>query len=114
MKSFQKTLKTLNFVSIRVHSWLQMTKVACTGCPIDMLILQNEPNFPQFSPKIEDFAKKRTQNEPKRTQCQSGQNRQRDLSFEIYQMRIFYSWTVYEKKAISAEAEEILAKRKIK
>jgi hypothetical protein len=33
-----------------------------------MLILQNEPNFPRFSLKIEDLPKKQTQNEPKRTQ----------------------------------------------
>jgi hypothetical protein len=30
--------------------------------------MQNKPNFPAFSPKNDDFMKKRTQNEPKRTQ----------------------------------------------
>ena len=32
------------------------------------LFMQNEPNFPHFSPENEDSTKKRTQNEPKRSQ----------------------------------------------
>jgi hypothetical protein len=43
-------------------------KVANTGCPITMLILQNKPNFPHFSPKIEDLSKKQTQTNPIQTQ----------------------------------------------
>jgi hypothetical protein len=43
-------------------------KVANTNCPITLLILQNEPNFLRFCFKNHDLAKKRTQNEPKRTQ----------------------------------------------
>jgi hypothetical protein len=45
-----------------------MTKVEYTSCPITILILQNKPNFPHFSPKIEESVQKQTQNEPKRTQ----------------------------------------------
>jgi hypothetical protein len=39
-------------------------KVEYTGCPITMLILQNKPNFPRFSLKIEDFVQKQSQNKP--------------------------------------------------
>jgi hypothetical protein len=42
----------------------KMTKVANTKCPITMLILQNKPNFPCFSLKNVDLAKKRTQTNP--------------------------------------------------
>ena len=45
--------------------------VAETRCPIDMLIMQNEPNLCSFSAEKDDFEEKRTQNEPKRTQFQS-------------------------------------------
>jgi hypothetical protein len=43
-------------------------KVEYTGCPITILILKNEPNFVGFQPQNRDLPKKRTQNEPKRTQ----------------------------------------------
>jgi hypothetical protein len=67
-----------------VNSWIKMNlvnpvipsknvilsdaKVEYTGCPITMLILKNEPNFPHFSPKNKDFTKKRTQTKPIQTQ----------------------------------------------
>jgi hypothetical protein len=60
-----------DLVFIRVHSWLISTKVAYTGCPITMLILQNEPNFRPIWLKIEDLPKKRTQFYPSRW-CLSG------------------------------------------
>jgi len=65
MKSCQNTIKTINFVFIRVHSWLQMTKVEYTSCPIAMLFLQNEPNFSPFSAQKPRFTEKTN---PKRTQ----------------------------------------------
>jgi hypothetical protein len=41
-----------------------VAKVEYTGCPIGMLILQNEPNFRPFWLNIEDLPKKRTQTNP--------------------------------------------------
>jgi hypothetical protein len=43
---------------------LSDAEVANTGCPIAMLILQNEPNYPRFQPKNRLLWKKQSQNKP--------------------------------------------------
>jgi len=48
----------------RVHLCNLWPKVAYTGCPITILILQNEPNFRSFWLENKDLAKKRTQTNP--------------------------------------------------
>jgi hypothetical protein len=50
---------------------LKIAKVANTGCPIALLILQNKPNFRPFQLKIEDLPKKQTQNKPKTNPIQT-------------------------------------------
>ncbi len=52
--SCQKTMKTLNFVTIRGNSLLKQN-----------LFMQNKPKLCRFWPKNRYFAKKQTQNKPK-------------------------------------------------
>jgi hypothetical protein len=49
-------------------------KVEYTSCPITTLILQNKPNFPHFSLKIEDFVQKQSQNKPNSNPKQTKSN----------------------------------------
>jgi hypothetical protein len=53
---------------------LKIAKVANTGCPITMLILQNKPNFPHFWLKNKDLPKKQTQFKPNSNPIQTQTN----------------------------------------
>jgi len=74
MKSYQNTIKTLNFVSIRVHSWSKLLPFYAKQTTFVESPLQIHPfyakrtQFPSFLLPKQLFAKKRTQNEPKQTQ----------------------------------------------
>ena len=61
----QKTVKNIENVVISVQKLTQIHSTGVENVRQIRLFLQNKPNFPRFSTKNEDYAKKQTQFKPK-------------------------------------------------